>query len=88
MSEFKGTKGKWKPCTNWDDEFIEIGTSENQNIALVNKAYINEFEANAKLISCAPEILYFIESLLKESDDIVNQEIKKEAIELIKKATE
>lgn len=54
--EFKGTKNEWCLCKNWDDNFIEVGTKEAHNIALVNKEY-EEAEANAQLISAAPELL-------------------------------
>lgn len=54
--EFKGTKNEWCLCNNWDDNFIEVGTKEAHNIALVNKEY-EEAEANAQLISSAPELL-------------------------------
>ena len=86
MSEFKGTKGKWEACTNWDDEFIEIGTKENQNIALVNKAYLKEFESNAKLIAAAPEMLDALIQLKNKYGEY--SDIGKIAIEAIKKATE
>ena len=92
--EFKGTKNEWCFCKNWDDNFIEIGTKEVHNIALVNKEY-EEAEANAQLISAAPELLVALQSLangvrergyaghlsdyLKQADTIIAKALGKEA---------
>lgn len=92
--EFKGTKNEWCLCKNWDDNFIEIGTKEAHNIALVNKEY-EESEANAQLITAAPELLQALQSLansvrergyaghlsdyLKQSDTIIAKALGKEA---------
>lgn len=87
MTNFKGTKGKWQfvryektftietfGITNWT--ILQTITNEPQD------------EANAKLIACAPEMLEMLESLINESDDIIHPEIKKDILNLIKKATE
>ena len=83
----KYTKGKWQfvryektftietfGITNWT--ILQTITNEPQD------------EANAKLIACAPEMLEMLESLINESDDIIHPEIKKDILNLIKKATE
>lgn len=87
MANFKGTKGKWQfvryektftietfGITNWT--ILQTITNEPQD------------EANAKLIACAPEMLEMLESLINESDDIIHPEIKKDILNLIKKATD
>lgn len=86
MTNFKGTKGKWQfvryektftietfGITNWT--ILQTITNEPQD------------EANAKLIARAPEMLEMLESLINESDDIIHPEIKKDILNLIKKAT-
>lgn len=83
----KYTKGKWKfvryektftietfGITNWT--ILQTITNEPQD------------EANAKLIACAPEMLEMLESLINESDEIIHPEIKKDILNLIKKATD
>ena len=87
MTNFKGTKGKWQfvryektftietfGITNWT--ILQTITNEPQD------------ESNAKLIACAPEMLEMLESLINESDDIIHPEIKKDILNLIKKATD
>ena len=87
MTNFKGTKGKWQfvryektftietfGITNWT--ILQTITNEPQD------------EANAKLIACAPEMLEMLESLINESDEIIHPEIKKDILNLIKKATD
>lgn len=69
--EFKGTKNEWCLCKNWDDNFIEVGTKEAHNIALVNKEY-EEAEANAQLIAAAPELLNMLQRLRKESSKVLS----------------
>mgnify|MGYP001278374016 CR=1 FL=1 len=68
MDKFKGTNGVWLICEYWDERFIEIGTKENQNIALVNKAY-DEVLHNARLISTAPELLSALQDLVSLVDN-------------------
>ena len=83
--EFKGTKGKWIVSgrnTNGTNGFeIQYGTDGE---CVTDHVYTIE---DAQLISKAPEMLEFINSLLSESDDIVHDEIKKEAKQLIEEAT-
>jgi len=86
MSEFKGTRGEWLIENNEERLLI---TCNNPNWDIVTTITdLPQDKANAKLISCAPELLEFIQSLINESEDIVHSEIKKQAQQLIKKATE
>lgn len=94
MSEFKGTKGKWNACFNWSEKNIEIGTPEQEKIALVSKRFdFPESNANAQLIACAPEML---EMLNKVKDLFTKRQMPNEheanmfsvtINELIEKAT-
>lgn len=72
MTNFKGTKGKW--------QVVFAG----KDIQLINSKD-NEQEANALLISKAPEMLEMFEKLSIQfgSDGSIGQEIRK----LIKEAT-
>ena len=69
MSKEKFTQGEWNICENWDEDYIEIGTSSQPEICLVNKYSIEENEAkvNAKLIAAAPDMLEALQNL--ENDD-------------------
>lgn len=53
MSKFKGTKGEWF-ISEINGEFI---TTDDTNVCRVFKMESKEGNANAKLISCAPEML-------------------------------
>jgi hypothetical protein len=87
--EFKGTKGKWYCYRKTDQHKVESIMTQSQEVICDIRYLFNEqSEANAKLISCAPEMLDFIQSLIGESEDLVHTEIQKQATELIKKATE
>lgn len=68
MEKFRGTKGEWVVCECWDDNFIEIGTKESQNIALINKSY-DEALCNARLIATSPELLGALQDLVLLVDD-------------------
>lgn len=68
MSEFKGTIGNWR----YSSEHSQVTTSEKGivegskkicDISEYNKSF-EEFEANAKLIAAAPELLEALEELL------------------------
>lgn len=87
MTNFKGTKGKWQ-FVRYEKTFT-IETFEITNWTIL-QTITNEpqDEANAKLIACAPEMLEMLESLINESDEIIHPEIKKDILNLIKKATE
>ncbi len=101
MSEFKGTKGTW--CKNyrngsWLIQDIESFT-ENSKGCIAEVYWFNDgndtAEANALLISYAPEMLEALQKVLdtfypvqdskKESEQ---EEVLKQIEELIKEATE
>jgi hypothetical protein len=90
MSEFKWTKGKWKAVglEVWKAEGnpLIIGKAHQHNL---NNMGLQEQQANALLISKAPEMLemlvYFI-GILQHTEGY--QEDIKQAKQLIKEATE
>lgn len=64
MSEFKGTKGKWHLDGNKDDLFmVTSDINDKANVVCQQpdkdacESSLKNWEANAKLISKAPEIL-------------------------------
>jgi len=76
MSEFKGTKEEWlvSNCLVFANDYFQT------HIALIPDSYNTEIkQANAKLISCAPEMLEMLERVLtaKFSCDEIKQLIKK-----------
>ena len=86
MSEFKGTKGKWEYFNGGTFREVQI-KKPLKSICAVNPN-IEEHEANAKLISCAPEMLEMLKDILSGMNN-ENFEITGDEIEnLIKKATE
>jgi hypothetical protein len=91
MSNFRGTKGKWKLAENEYgyytsvrnlDESIKVCTSRVNNQ--------NESNANLLLISKAPEMLEMLEKFvsLNPQSSIQISDLMDEAEKLIKKATE
>jgi hypothetical protein len=96
--EFKGTKGKWEVNKTFykqgEDSYIPIKSNvQNRGwIAEAKWAHVNEgmeieeFEANALLISKAPEMLEFIIMVYNTMPD--RSIIKEKAGQLIKEATE
>jgi hypothetical protein len=92
--EFKGTKGKWNLLSNVS--WCEIQTeSPIKSICAINKN-IEEYEANALLISKAPEMLEMLKelygaiSIYNENNDLpkyITNEMAK-SYQLIKEATE
>lgn len=109
MSEFKGVKGKWEQSHrqipndingNWA---TQVYSEDGETIASIawypnpqeNRVMGTYREANAKLISCAPEMLDILSKILMNinwsyeswiSNDGLT--IKEEIEQLIKKATE
>lgn len=95
--EFKGTKGQWKTLFHNSQTFV---TSEAHGAICIiphDGKNTDEHNSNAKLISCAPEMLEMI-SVLKDiilmhlpiqSNKNYSYEFEKfhEAVELIQKAT-
>ena len=83
MSEFKGTKGKWKIKDIKSTLETEINSSEYR-IAKVkhykgknfNDPIEKEAKANALLISKAPEMLYILQEFLSDFDNGLNEDFK------------
>jgi hypothetical protein len=89
MSEFKGTKGDWVLIDKTSNTKVITTRGICGDIARVFKeGYISqkEMKANAKLISCAPEMLGMLIRFVN-SDDLDITDFM-DAKELIKKATE
>lgn len=102
MNEFKGTKGKWYVVKTGDHptnkgeqvSFIQTETHAFDLTAMQNDLISrSEFEANSKLISYAPEMLYVLMGIVDSINEdtyplgiIATNRIKK-AKELIIKAT-
>ena len=79
--EFKGTKGRWE-INRWGNVF-----GENEEVAYMpSLTPKKEKEANALLISKAPEMLELLQSLV--SSEMTPLAIRKQAKQLIKEATE
>ncbi|WP_185212422.1 hypothetical protein [Elizabethkingia meningoseptica] len=102
MSEFKGTPAPWTGNISGDNASIDIILPNNTTISVdrqdrYNDEYVierTEMEANAKLISKAPEML---EWMIKKYEKLnsaelnINSEAYKDYLELkqlIKEATE
>lgn len=96
MSEFKGTKGEWEYCPISEESngYISIEIPMG-SITVYNGIYPYSFsedkekcieilEANAKLISCAPEMLEMLIRISEHEYFSGSKEIE----QLIKKATE
>jgi hypothetical protein len=90
MSEFKGTKGKW----NYSKEYLTIVDQDRYGIAQENGIRnSSEWEANALLISKAPEMLEMLKWFTNEFKDVYHQgteinDMVLQAKQLIKEATE
>jgi hypothetical protein len=59
MSEFKGTKGEWK-LTSWGTIVDSEGLGICQEHGITNGS---KWDANAQLISCAPEMLEMLQDI-------------------------
>ena len=82
--EFKGTKGKWDLLNNenWCEIYIK---SPLKSICAINKS-VEEYEANALLLSKAPEMLEFLQSIV--TSEMTPLFYRKRAKQLIKEVTE
>lgn len=78
--EFKGTKGKWVLNNHVIESYL------GNDIAEVWDSNDEENQANALLISKAPEMLELLQSLV--SSEMTPLAIRKQAKQLIKEATE
>lgn len=91
MTNFKGTKGKWKLCKTYDemDKPSFSLTSDEGKIAYCYNLQLccgvqERANANALLISKAPEMLEMLEDIVKYGGVANFDKIK----QLIKEATE
>ena len=88
MTNFKGTKGKWV----FDDEDIfslDINEIPTKILANNPKPYSSdEWEANALLISKAPEMLEMLEHIVKKLDGNGFPNLQSKIQQLIKESTE
>lgn len=93
--EFKGTKGKWE-YHGGDNNSIDIVLPDDTTISIDRQSrYTGEYvisrenmEANALLISKAPEMLEMLKYISKGFDDSKKHLILKKVKQLIKEATE
>ena len=89
--EFQGTKGKWEVVAQNETGALITGMNGNESICTVWGS-VDEFEANAKLIAAAPELL---EALIEcsaflntvQSPDTSARNLKTEIDNAINKAT-
>lgn len=96
MTEFKGTKGKWELCKTYDemDKPSFYLTSDEGKIAHCYNLQLccgvqERANANALLISKAPEMLDLLEQIVGHHKNIgIHNWITEEAEKLIKSATE
>jgi hypothetical protein len=97
MTKFKGTKGKW--FVSGGDKYATIQSSNmdekivvtHPTIATINSTFIDieEFRANALLISKSKEMLKELENIVDCWDKNVFQELDIDAIrQLIKQSTD
>ena len=92
MTNFKGTKGKWKEhknafCCVISDTGILVANCGGRTSNINPDDLINEQKANALLISKAPEMLEMLEEIIQSqllSGSTIDPKIK----QLIKEATE
>jgi len=88
MSEFKGTNGKWKV---WQKEGLPIvGSLSGVSLFIVSKSSEtspHHYDANALLISKAPEMLEMLINISKGFDDSKKHLIVNKAKQLIKEST-
>lgn len=96
--EFKGTKGEWKSIILDISDFKQACVGKDNGKAICHlwfefdEGITEEVKANAKLISCALEMLDMLKELLIDLDEIdyptsMNDTVLR-AEQLIKKATE
>lgn len=78
MQKFKGTRGPWR-VSEMRGDLIDIRHSHegigaiSLNLAhvVVRKSWLNEAEANAKLIAAAPELLEALRQLRDYVEDVL-----------------
>ena len=82
--DFKGTRGKWEYSYDGFEHCYDI-VSDNEFICTTMSGN-TKAKADALLISKAPEMLEFLQSLV--SSEMTPLAIRKQAKQLIKEATE
>ena len=92
MSEFRGTKGKWEVVAQNETGTLITGMNGNESICTVWGS-VDEFEANAKLIESAPEMLEMLKIMGDALLELMNhqdgwEDDYENLKQLIKKATE
>lgn len=83
MSEFKGTKGKWKAILK--GQIASAVYCDNTQICMRARS-TTEAKADMLLISKAPEMLEMLIDILEQEN--ISQSAHDEIVELIKQATE
>lgn len=92
MSEFRGTRGKWEVVAQNETGALITGMNGNESICTVWGS-VDEFEANAKLIESAPEMLEMLKIIGDALLELMNhqdgwEDDYENLKQLIKKATE
>jgi hypothetical protein len=83
--EFKGTKGKWRITQENEVGILISGFNPVSDILTVHRyGFTKEENANALLISKAPEML----EMLKDIKDCLGSDKREQVEQLIKEATE
>jgi len=88
MSEFKGTKTNWIVDYKTENTFVIKSLIVNGEIARVfseSEITQEQMHYNAKLISCAPQMLKMLKKVLEENH--CTPDLDKEIQQLIKKST-
>lgn len=90
MSEFKATKGKWDIFRQDNDIYIETESGNAAICSIVGGVGLEQDEANALLISKAPEMLDMLKSIVLtwDSNGNFDEEYFNNIKQLIKEATE
>ena len=84
--EFKGTKGKWYSKYSKTDEGFKI--SSGIDLVCITRCIQREDEANALLISKAPEMLQMLKDIRNQIEDGRTYITKDDIDRLIKQETE
>ena len=92
MNEFRGTKGKWEVVAQNETGALITGMNGNESVCTV-WCSVDEFEANAKLIESAPEMLEMLKIMGDALLELMNhqdgwEDDYENLKQLIKKATE
>jgi len=92
MNEFKGTRGKWEVVAQNETGALITGMNGNESICTVWGS-VDEFEANAKLIESAPDMLEMLKIMGDALLELMNhqdgwEDDYENLKQLIKKATE